>query len=221
MDLKLAGTNVLVTDATSAIGAAVAQRLATEGAALTVVGQPEEALRSLASQLAAAGAVVASFVQNSDGTIPAAAWAAESAFSAVWLGGVTGLASLSDIVATVDAAADHLAAAGGGSVVVQASAAASWDIPTASPEYSARAAAVTQIARQVGVRRASDGVRANAVCPGGILDGSGSVIDAPDVPLAPPAPASDVADLAVFLMSPLSSYTTSQSIVIDGGASII
>ncbi|MGL3150199.1 SDR family NAD(P)-dependent oxidoreductase [Microbacterium sp. A196] len=221
MDLKLAGKTALVTDATSAIGTAVAERLIVEGAAVLLVDDVAEAVAALAAKHSGAGGKVASAVSEG-AVLPAVVFDWCEGFDVAWLGGLAGMSSVSDVVRLVDLIADHMADRRGGSIVLQSTTAAAVDVPGASAPYSAMAAAVTQIARQVGVRRAEQGIRANSVCAGGILNPmTGSVIDAPAVPLAPAAPASDVADAVVFLMSPLASYTTGQAIVIDGGASII
>lgn len=221
MDLGLSGKTALVTGASSVIGQAVAERLVSEGVAVVLAGAPAGFVESLRARGGEAIAVEQAFDDGVDVVAhDVLDW--RGGFQLAWLGGLTEVTSLASLVRVVDVVADHLASHGGGSMVLQSASAAFWDVPTATPEYAAAAAAVTQLARRIGVQYASSDVRANAVCPGGIVDPhSGGVLDAPTVPLAPAADAADVADLAVFLLSPRAAYTTGQAIVVDGGASII
>ncbi|MGM7668338.1 SDR family NAD(P)-dependent oxidoreductase [Microbacterium sp. A93] len=224
MDLGFADKTALVLGAGSTIGAAVAERLVAEGAAVTIVDTCARPLDDLVARLSGVGGVVQSVLiePGSEYELPAQVTEWRGGFQFAWIGGLLGASSIVGAARLMDMTADHLAAQGGGSIVVQSTTAGSWDVPEASAAYAAMGAALIQLARQVGVRRAGDGVRVNAICPGGIQDPDGaSVIDAPHVSLAEPAPASDVAEVAAFLLSPLSSYTTAQAIVIDGGASII
>ncbi|MGY1551324.1 SDR family NAD(P)-dependent oxidoreductase [Microbacterium sp. A588] len=223
MDLGLADKTALVTGATSVMGAAIAELLVAEGVAVMLVDESVRALDELMSRLKRMGGdVQAAVAERNAEALRALVADRLGGFHVAWLGGLADDQSLTDVAKLVDATANRIAAQGGGSIVLQSTTAAFWDVPGATAEYAAMGAAIAQIARQVSVRRASEGVRVNAVCPGGIDGGIGGMgIDEAAVPLAGIAPASDVADVAAFLLSPLSGYTTSQAIVVDGGASVI
>ncbi|MGM7671146.1 SDR family NAD(P)-dependent oxidoreductase [Microbacterium sp. A93] len=223
MDLELKGKTALVTGAGSVIGEAVARRLVDEGAAVLLADESAAAADELAAALRGAGGEVESSTSDRGvDALLAAATEWRGGVQLAWLGDMAGTSDLAEVIGSVEAVADHLASRGGGSIVMQSTTAAAWDVPGVSAEYAAMGAAIVQLARQAGARRAGDGVRVNAVCPGGIEDSrTGRVIDQAAVPLAGAAPAAEVADVAAFLLSPRADYTTGQAIVIDGGASII
>lgn len=89
------------------------------------------------------------------------------------------------------------------------------------PEYSAAKGAIIALTKNFATRFGKDGIRVNAVSPGGIADGQpkefveryakhlaiGSELLAPE----------DVAGAVVFLLSDASSKITGQNIVVDGG----
>lgn len=89
------------------------------------------------------------------------------------------------------------------------------------PEYSAAKGATIALTKNFATRFGKDGIRVNAVSPGGIADGQpkefveryarhlaiGSELLAPE----------DVAGAVVFLLSDASSKITGQNIVVDGG----
>jgi len=220
MDLQLAGKTVLMTGTESAIGAAVARRLLAEGSELVVL---ERAGCSGAGALAEDPRVrTVALPEPWDGALPAAVAAQAGGVSLAWLGDLAARLDIAGAARLIDAAGKLIAGTGGGAMVVQSSEAGLIDVPSAAPEYSAMCAALAQLVRTAAVRLADGGVQVNAVAPAGILDpASGAVIDAPAVALSGPADPADVADLAAFLLAPLASYTTGQTIVIDGGASII
>jgi NAD(P)-dependent dehydrogenase (short-subunit alcohol dehydrogenase family) len=117
---------------------------------------------------------------------------------------------------------------GGGSIVNIASLGGLDGVPMMAP-YSAAKHAVVGATRSAALETAGAGVRINAICPGlidtpmyrGLLakgaDYSGVVAN---IALGRPGRASEVADTALWLLSPRSSYVTGQTIVVDGGLMI-
>jgi 3-oxoacyl-[acyl-carrier protein] reductase len=100
------------------------------------------------------------------------------------------------------------------------------------PVYAATKGAVIQFMKSVALLLAADGIRANAICPGG-TDTAGmraafdeGVIDAglaalgATIPLGRVGQPEDIAALALFLASDASRYMTGTVIPVDGGATV-
>ena len=118
-----------------------------------------------------------------------------------------------------------LRAAGGGSIVNISSSAGKSVSTVGGPHYTAAKAGVLGLTRHLAREVAVDGIRVNAVCPGLIdtdmvrMTVSRAAVDAyaQSFPMRRLGTPSEVADLVVFLASPLSSYITGASIDINGG----
>lgn len=127
-----------------------------------------------------------------------------------------------------------LRARGGGSIVNTASVSALLGMP-GQGAYGASKAGVLQLTRVAAIEGASDFIRVNAVCPGGVL--TPIIYDSPifahgiDPALidqglagAQPLPRAckpeDVADAILWLASDESGFVTGQSINVDGGLTI-
>jgi len=88
--------------------------------------------------------------------------------------------------------------------------------------YGAAKAGLANLARSVAVEYGRDGIRMNVVACGPIATPvaaaaqAGTTLDW--IPLGRAGSADEVADAAIFLASPLSSYISGQSLVVDGGA---
>lgn len=88
--------------------------------------------------------------------------------------------------------------------------------------YGAAKAGLANLARSVAVEYGRDGIRMNVVACGPITTPvaaaaqAGTTLDW--IPLGRAGSADEVADATVFLASPLSSYISGQSLVVDGGA---
>lgn len=88
--------------------------------------------------------------------------------------------------------------------------------------YGAAKAGLANLARSVAVEYGRHGIRMNVVACGPIATPvaaaaqAGAALDW--IPLGRAGSAYEVADAAVFLASPLSSYISGQSLVVDGGA---
>jgi 3-oxoacyl-[acyl-carrier protein] reductase len=97
----------------------------------------------------------------------------------------------------------------------------------AAPEqagYGAAKAGLLSLARTVASEYAGDGVRMNVVAAGAISTAAAaahqSEAEALQVPLGRFGSVADVAEAAVYLGSPESSYVTGQRLVVDGGVSV-
>jgi NAD(P)-dependent dehydrogenase (short-subunit alcohol dehydrogenase family) len=118
-----------------------------------------------------------------------------------------------------------LRAAGGGSIVNISSSAGKSVSTLGGPHYTAAKAGVLGLTRHLAREVAVDGIRVNAVCPG-LIDTdmvrttvSRAAVDAyaKSFPMGRLGRPGEVADLVVFLASPLSGYITGASIDINGG----
>jgi NAD(P)-dependent dehydrogenase (short-subunit alcohol dehydrogenase family) len=114
---------------------------------------------------------------------------------------------------------------GGGAIVNCASVAGHLG-HASSPLYSATKHAVVGITKSVALQYASAGIRANVVSPGSTdtdmlrsLYADAAALDARSAraPLRRLGRAEEVANAALWLASPLSSYVTGQTLVVDGG----
>jgi 2-keto-3-deoxy-L-fuconate dehydrogenase len=126
-----------------------------------------------------------------------------------------------------------MVAKGGGSIINMASVAG---VPAGVPNrfvYSASKAAVVGITKSVAIDFIKSGVRCNAIAPGTVqspsledrMHAQGDYEEAKKAfiarqPMGRLGTAEEIAELAVYLGSDLSAYTTGQVHVIDGGLSL-
>ncbi|KIX99386.1 uncharacterized protein Z520_04962 [Fonsecaea multimorphosa CBS 102226] len=97
--------------------------------------------------------------------------------------------------------------------------------------YCAAKHAVLGITRSDGANYAKSGIRVNAVCPGYTdtpmlrMPGAGSAVGMDEYinvcPMGRLGEAREIADVIVFLSSPMASYVTGQDIPVDGGFLIV
>jgi 3-oxoacyl-[acyl-carrier protein] reductase len=91
--------------------------------------------------------------------------------------------------------------------------------------YGAAKAGLASLARSVAAEYSRDGIRMNVVSCGPVATPVAVAAQADEeldwVPMGRAAASKEVADAAVFLASPLSSYISGQSLVIDGGATAV
>ncbi|MEP7215127.1 MAG: SDR family oxidoreductase [Anaerolineaceae bacterium] len=125
----------------------------------------------------------------------------------------------------------HLIASGNGSIITTASVSGLMGMP-GQGAYGSAKGGVIQLTRVCAVEYAAQGVRANCICPGGILTPILYANPALPAPMDPevwraqlahaqPIPRAglpeDIAGAALWLASDDSSFVTGQSIVVDGG----
>jgi 3-oxoacyl-[acyl-carrier protein] reductase len=118
------------------------------------------------------------------------------------------------------ALAVFLAQGRGGTIVSVGSMAAEVGTPMQAA-YGAAKAGLASLARSVAAEYSREGIRMNLVTCGPIatpVARAAQVGTLDWIPMGRPGEPSEVADAAVFLASPLSSYIAGQSLVIDGGA---
>lgn len=116
----------------------------------------------------------------------------------------------------------------GGTMVVVSSVAA-FNATLGNPAYGASKAGAASLAKSLGEAWARDGVRVNGIAPGLVPTKLTTVTTQhPDrrdgalasIPLRRFGTPDDMAGAALFLASPLASYMTGQTLVVDGGLTL-
>jgi NAD(P)-dependent dehydrogenase (short-subunit alcohol dehydrogenase family) len=233
------GAQVVCADIDGDSAAATAERIGNAALAVRVdVSDPGQAERMVAETVAAFGGVDAVYANagvagpGRAGNVEFDDWNRVLAINltGVWL--------------STKYALPHMVAAGGGSLVLQASVGGVIGVPEIAP-YAAAKGGVIALAKQMAVDYGPDGIRVNAICPGtvptplvratyekrgGFSATAGlspdatidDLIDASKVrhPIGRVGTTEDVAQLALYLASDESSWTTGTVITVDGGMSV-
>jgi 3-oxoacyl-[acyl-carrier protein] reductase len=247
MDLQLKGKRSVVTGASKGIGLAIARGLANEGADVAIcarhegpLGEAESALRRIGVRVFAQAADVsdpsacAAFLDAAresmggiDVFVHNASALARGPDPESWE------ASLRvDLMAGVHACErviPWMAEAGGGSLLIVSSISAIEASPMPDMAYSSAKAAQMAYVKKVATLHAGSRIRANAVLPGSI-DFPGGVWDIvrqhdpglyemvrQSIPWGRLGTPEEVADLAVYLVSPRAGWVTGECIAVDGG----
>jgi NAD(P)-dependent dehydrogenase (short-subunit alcohol dehydrogenase family) len=243
---SLAGKNVIVTGASSGIGAATARELGRAGAGVLLVARDAGRLAAVAADVQAAGGraeTAEAELEDADAAAALPALAVERLGS---LDGIVLTASLFDPraledttiecqerqwrtnvvapLATVRAAVEHMP--DGGSIVLIGSTVASVGFPGCSA-YTATKGAIASLSRALAIELAPKGIRVNLVVPGYVrtpmlqphLDANEGYEDwiLARTPGGRIGGAEDLAPSILFLLSDLSAYVDGASLVVDGG----
>lgn len=247
MNMELKGKRAVVTGASKGIGLAIARGLANEGAHVAICArgegplrEAEAALRSIGVQVFAQTADVADppasaafldAARESMGCIDILVHNASALARGPDLG--SWAASLEvDLMAGVRACEQvipWMADAGGGSILIVSSISAIEASPMPDMAYTAAKAAQLAYVKKLATLHAGSRIRANAVLPGSI-DFPGGVWDMvrqhepglyemvrQSIPWGRMGTPEEVADLAVYLVSPRAGWVTGECVAVDGG----
>ena len=242
-DLDFTGKTVLVVGGSSGIGNGIAQGFRARGANVTVWGT-----RKLAADYSAAegsdlsGLAYAQVDVSDDEAIVKAAEKLSSLDVLILAQGtviyrrgefemdgfrqVTGV-NLDSLMACIMAFETKLKAARGSVVTISSTSA--FHATRGNPAYNASKAAAVALTRTMGQAWAAEGVRVNGVAPG-LVDTKLTKVttDNPErlqgalrgIPMHRLGTPEDMAGAAMFLASPLASYITGQTIIVDGGLTL-
>ncbi len=243
----LAGRTAFVAGGSSGINLTIAKRLAQEGMAVAVFSRSEEKIESAVQQLQAIQPACIGFtgdVRDLEAVQSAVSAAAEQLGEFdVLISGAAGnfFASARDMssnafraVVDIDLigtfhvcrAAHEFMKKPGGSIINISAPQAFVAYPWQSHVNAAKAG-VEMFTKTIALEWGSDGLRANTIVPGPILDTGGmerllpskdaQAVAGKRMPLGRLGTKDDVANVAVFLASDLSSYVTGSTIPVDGG----
>lgn len=247
MNANLSGKAAIVTGASSGIGAQTARLLAAEGARVVLTARRRERLLALAEEIRAAGGcaeLLAGNMENAAFCEELVRYTLEQFGRVDILVCSAGIAlrqpSLDmttedwNQVMTVNLTAplllsqacirQFLQAGTGGKIVYISSTAAKNVNMGASPSYGASKAGLLYLTRHFATEFARDHIYVNAICPGPVdseitqtwtTEHRQRVLA--NLPMGRMGTPEDIANLAVFLASPLSDYITGESVLINGG----
>ena len=234
----------LITGAASGIGAATARRLSDEGARLVLGDRNGDRLAEVVAELAADGvqvtghtvdvavrAEVDQLVQTAVDTAGRLDVLVNNAGIGMY-GRITELTDekwrrimsvdLDSVFYASRAAYPHLAATRGAIVNTCSISGLFGDYGLLA--YNTAKGAVANFTRNLAIDSAVDGVRVNAVCPGGVATPMLAAVLAEHadryqelVPLGRPAEPAEIAAAIAFLASDDASYVTGHNLVVDGG----
>jgi NAD(P)-dependent dehydrogenase (short-subunit alcohol dehydrogenase family) len=241
----LDGMAALVTGGGSGIGLACAQRLAGDGALVTICGRTEQRLADAAASIGDRCSYVVADIAD-EGAVAAAAEQAASSLDGLHIvvanaGGTQAIGPLALVdkaafendlsvnvtgtFLTIKGAAPFLAGAGGGSIVAVSSIAGALTHPLMAP-YSVAKAGIDMLVRNAADELGDFGVRVNGVRPGLVPTGASDPLVShagtrddylAQMPLGRLGTVDDVAAAVRFLAGPESAWITGQMLNVDGG----
>jgi NAD(P)-dependent dehydrogenase (short-subunit alcohol dehydrogenase family) len=239
----LDGHRAIVTGGASGIGAATCRRFVEEGAALAVLDVDGDGARAVAGPLGATAVEVdVADAAAMSAAVPEAAEALGGLTCLVNNAGVGNVMPLADYPDAewdrlldvnlrgtfhgLRAALPLLQDAGGAGCVVNVASVSGLRPTRGEAPYSAAKAGVVSLTRSAALEWAPD-VRVNAVAPGfidtpltnfAVADPTYAAPIVAGTPLQRIGTADEVADVIVFLCSPLARYVTGATVVVDGGS---
>jgi len=246
MKLDFGGKRVVVCGGSRGIGRSIALAFAACGAAVSVCARGASALDSVRNELLAHGGTVhtarcdLASAEDIDRYIAEAAAALDGIDVLVNNASGFGLgndeaawqASIDvDLMATVraSAAAESRLVASGQGAIVNVSSISGFRASSRTPAYAAVKAAVIHLTTSQAAMLARKGVRVNCVAPGSIEFPGGlweaRKLSAPQlyasirdsIPAGRLGTPEEVAQVVVFLASPLAAWVTGQTLSVDGG----
>ncbi|MCR5785910.1 MAG: SDR family oxidoreductase [Eubacterium sp.] len=249
MNFELKGKTVVVTGAAGGIGSVVVKTLLCDGAKVAMIGNPGEKLEKAAKKMSEFGEVKAyglnlAKAEDIEGTVAEIVKDFGSIDGLVQTAGILAADGAFDIsierwdqVMNVNTRAMFFMMREvvkqsmqntGGAIVNIASMAGvrGMEEPLCSAHYSASKGGVVALCLQGATEWAKYGVRVNAVAPGGVRVGGMAEMTPPPqvtdpVPLKRLSEPEEVADTICFLLSKGAGMITGQTIMVDGGASIV
>jgi meso-butanediol dehydrogenase/(S,S)-butanediol dehydrogenase/diacetyl reductase len=238
----------VVTGGASGIGEATVRRLMAEGASVVVADLQRDRAEALASELGDRADPVGLDVTNHEAVDRLMAGAVERFGRLDVVFNNAGISSMGRVdelevddwqrVIDVDltavfygcrSAVPHLRAGGGGAIVNTASISGlfgDWGLPA----YNAAKGGVMNLTRALAADHARDGIRVNAVCPGGIATAmTDSLVHSRRaqtqyerlIPQARMGRPEEIAAAVAFLASDDASYITGHGLVVDGGVTAL
>jgi NAD(P)-dependent dehydrogenase (short-subunit alcohol dehydrogenase family) len=246
--MELQGKTIIITGASSGIGAAAARLFSREGASLVLGARRGDALDRLAGEIGGRAEALAGDVRDpcyADALVARAAAAfggLDGAFNnAGIVGAMTPVTEMTretwDEVLAVNLTSAFLAAraqipalraSGGGSIVFTSSFVgfSNAGLPGMGA-YAASKAGMIGLVQSLAADHAAEGIRVNALLPGGTVTRLGGEDD-PDArafisalhPMKRMASPQEIAQAALFLLSDRSGFMTGSPMIVDGGMSV-
>ena len=254
--IRLDGQSAIVTGAAKGIGAAIGARLASAGAAVTLVDVDAAALREHAAALESGGARVRAEV--ADASSPADARrvveAAVAAFGGVDVlvnnAGVFPMVPFLDVSEAIwdrvhglnlrglffwsQTVARQMVLGKRGGTIVNITSIDAFHPSGNLTAYDASKGGAEMLTRSMALELGRYGIRVNAIAPGGVqtpgaqalTSGVAAGVNAEAVlesflsriPMGRMGDPDDIARVVLFLASPMGSYVTGATLVVDGGA---
>jgi 3-oxoacyl-[acyl-carrier protein] reductase len=249
--MEIDGTAALVTGAASGLGRCIAQRLAAAGVALSLVDRDGAGAERTLEELGAKGIAVAADLSRPEEVEAAVRETDERLGPLdilVNCAGIPGVGAPKPTAATtleeweltlaVNVTAPFLLCRlivpgmveRGRGVVLNVASVAGLQCLPGRVSYTASKSALLGLTRTLAAECAKSGVRVNAVCPGWIeTPFTAARLAQPElraaaeamIPMGRVATPDEIADTAVFLLSPAARYVTGAALVADGGVTLI